>query len=123
MIKGIGCDLIELDRIAKVYNRHGVNFLKRIYTDSEVAYCLSHKNPIPALAARFAAKEAAAKAFGTGIGTAFTWHDSFVYNNTEGKPLLLFSEKCQNYFGKHIVHLSLSHSHSHAMAMVILETT
>jgi holo-[acyl-carrier protein] synthase len=121
MIFGIGCDIIELDRIKNTYSKHGMLFLKRIYSDQEIDYCLSHKNPIPSLAARFAAKEATAKALGVGIGSLFTWHDSSILSAANGKPTLLLSESCLSHFGPLLAHITLSHSQSHAMAMVVLE--
>ena len=68
MILGVGIDIIEVRRIQASYEKFGDRFLKRILHDNEIAYCLSHKVPGPFLAARFAAKEAISKAFGTGIG-------------------------------------------------------
>ena len=75
MILGIGIDIIEVARIASSYEKFGERFVNRILHADEIAYCLSHKNPAPFLAARFAAKEAISKAFGTGIGAALGWQD------------------------------------------------
>ncbi|HON08751.1 MAG TPA: holo-ACP synthase, partial [Verrucomicrobiota bacterium] len=65
MIIGTGIDIIEVERVAASYKRFGDRFLKRILKESEIEYCLSHKNPAQFIAARFAAKEAISKAFGT----------------------------------------------------------
>ena len=70
MILGTGIDLIEVARIASSFERFGERFVNRVLLPNEIAYCLSHKNPAPFLAAQFAAKEAISKAFGTGIGGA-----------------------------------------------------
>src|SRR2546426_2504359 len=69
MILGTGIDIIEVSRIRASYEKFGERFLKRILRPGEIAYCLSHRHPAPFLAARFAAKEAISKAFGTGIRT------------------------------------------------------
>src|SRR5437667_11872569 len=68
MILGVGIDIIEVARVQSSYGQFGERFLKRILRPDEIAYCLSHRFPAPFLAARFAAKEAISKAFGTGIG-------------------------------------------------------
>ncbi|HKB89008.1 MAG TPA: holo-ACP synthase, partial [Opitutaceae bacterium] len=70
---GLGCDIIEVERIRGVLERQGERFLKRVFTDEEKAYCLSLKHPHKHLAARFAAKEAVSKAFSTGIGAELSW--------------------------------------------------
>jgi len=75
MILGTGIDIIEVGRIAASHEKFGERFVNRILHADEIAYCLSHKNPAPFLAARFAAKEAISKAFGTGIGAALGWQD------------------------------------------------
>ena len=68
IVRGVGTDIIECERIAKVFDRQKDRFLKRVYTEGEQDYCLKMKNPVPHLAARFAAKEAVSKCFTTGIG-------------------------------------------------------
>src|SRR5216117_2375471 len=75
MILGSGIDIIEVARIRASYEKFGERFLNRILKPAEIAYCLGHKRPAPFLAARFAAKEAISKAFGTGIGKHLGWHD------------------------------------------------
>ena len=75
MILGTGIDLIEVERIRASFARFGERFLQRILRPGETAYCLAHKDPAPFLAARFAAKEAISKAFGTGIGNLLGWQD------------------------------------------------
>src|SRR5881396_2025517 len=124
MILGIGIDIIEVARIQASYERFGERFLKRILHPNEIAYCLSHKVPAPFLAARFAAKEAISKAFGTGIGAELGWQDMEVGRKESGEPYVILHDKglllLEKRGGK-IVHLSLSHTEQHASAMAILE--
>ena len=82
MILGTGVDIIEVDRIRGSYERFGERFVRRILSDSELGYCLAHRDPAPFLAARFAAKEAISKAFGTGIGSAI-FVEGNLFPNTE----------------------------------------
>src|SRR6516165_7267634 len=93
MILGIGIDIIEVTRIAASYEKFGERFVNRILLPDEIAYCRSHKNPAPFLAARFAAKEAISKAFGTGIGAALGWHDMEVGRKESGEPFVVLHEK------------------------------
>src|SRR5437588_11590034 len=92
MILGIGIDIIEVGRIQASYERFGERFLNRILHPSEIAYCLSHKAPAPFLAARFAAKEAISKAFGTGIGAELGWQDMEVGRKESGEPFVILHE-------------------------------
>src|SRR5215472_9162401 len=89
MILGIGIDIIEVDRIAASYEKFGERFLNRILHPAEIAYCLTHKRPAPFLAARFAAKEAISKAFGTGIGAQLGWRDMEVGRKESGEPFVI----------------------------------
>src|SRR6516225_6128437 len=88
MIIGVGIDIIEVVRIESSYARFGERFLNRILHPNEIKYCLSHKAPGPFLAARFAAKEAISKAFGTGIGAQLGWQDMEVIRRDSGEPLV-----------------------------------
>src|SRR6185295_4723298 len=92
MILGVGIDIIEVARIAASYERFGERFLNRILHPNEIAYCLSHKAPAPFLAARFAAKEAISKAFGTGIGADLGWQDMEVGRKESGEPFVILHE-------------------------------
>src|SRR5438034_10101571 len=87
MILGIGIDIIEVARISASYERFGERFLNRILLPNEIAYCLSYRQPAPFLAARFAAKEAISKAFGTGIGAQLGWRDTAVGRKQSGEPV------------------------------------
>lgn len=124
MILGIGVDIIEVSRIKASYERFGERFLKKILHNSEVDYCLSHKEPAPFLAARFAAKEAVSKAFGTGIGSQLNWQDMQVARRSSGEPYVILHggglTLLESRRAKHVL-LTLSHTASHAVAVAILE--
>src|SRR5438552_14710414 len=125
MILGIGIDIIEVARIQASYERFGERFLKRILHPNEIAYCLSHKMPAPFLAARFAAKEAISKAFGTGIGAELGWQDMEVGRKQSGEPFVILHEGAQKLLqqrGARIVLISLSHTQAHAAAVAVLES-
>src|SRR6476659_2116624 len=74
-ILGLGIDVTDIPRIARAYDRYGERFLRRVFTDGEIAYCTQRRNPVPHLAGRFAAKEAAMKALGTGHSRGVLWKD------------------------------------------------
>src|SRR5882762_3247168 len=123
MILGIGIDIIEVARIESSYQRFGERFLKRILLPDEIAYCLSHKIPGPFLAARFAAKEAISKAFGTGIGAQLAWQDMEVARRESGEPYVILHGKGEALLqarGGRMVLISLSHTQQHATAVAIL---
>ena len=125
MILGTGIDIIEVARIEASHQKFGERFLQRILRPDEIAYCLSHKRPAPFLAARFAAKEAISKAFGTGIGRQLSWQDMEVGRKESGEPFVILHEGGQRLLverGGRIVHLSLSHTEHYAAAMAILES-
>jgi len=125
MILGIGIDIIEVGRIQASYERFGERFLNRILHPNEIAYCLSHKNPAPFLAARFAAKEAISKAFGTGIGAELGWQDMEVGRKESGEPFVILHEggkKLLEARKGRIVLISLSHTQQHAAAVAVLES-
>src|ERR1700730_6642709 len=91
MLIGTGVDLIEIERIAHSIERYGDRFLRRIYTDHEIAYCTSKRSSAESFAARFAAKEAGAKALGTGISRGVTWLEFEVRREASGRPTLHLS--------------------------------
>lgn len=125
MIVGSGVDLAEVPRIQHSIERFGERFLKRVYTPAERAYVERKKNRFERYAARFAAKEAAMKALGTGWKHGVTWQDIEVTNLPSGKPALRFSGKAAEFAGRlgvKSVALSLSHTASLAIAEVILES-
>jgi holo-[acyl-carrier protein] synthase len=124
MILGIGIDIIEVARIASSYEKFGERFVNRLLLADEIAYCLSHKNPAPFLAARFAAKEAISKAFGTGIGASLGWQDMEICKKESGEPFVVLHGKGKKLFksrrAKRLL-VSLSHTVNYAAATAILE--
>jgi holo-[acyl-carrier protein] synthase len=122
MIRGVGIDLIEVARIRAAAERFGDRFLNRILRPAELAYCRSFKDPAPHLAARFAAKEAVSKAFGTGIGAALGWQDLEVANRESGQPYLILHDgggRLLAQGGGGEIHLSLSHTDNYATAVAV----
>ncbi len=117
-IIGLGTDIIEINRIQKAFQKHGQRFLNRIYLPKEQLYCLEAANPIPRLAARFAAKEAVVKSLGSGFGFC-SWLDIEIVKNHYGQPTVLFSKKLRNLYGPISSLLSISHSLYYATATVI----
>src|SRR5271155_5534584 len=90
-ILGIGNDIIEVERIRKSIDTHGLRLLTRLFTTKEQDYCLKYKDPVPHFAGRFSAKEAVVKALGTGFGEHVSWLDIEILNDTLGKPHVFFS--------------------------------
>ena len=124
MIVGMGIDLAEVPRVREAIERHGERFLKRVFTPLEIAYCQRHKNSEERFAARFAAKEAAMKALGTGWRQGVTWQDFEVINASSGKPGLRLSGKAEEIcrcLGGRTIWLSITHTTDYAMAEVIVE--
>jgi len=124
VILGTGIDIIEVARIAASYEKFGERFLTRVLRSAEIAYCLSHRQPAPFIAARFAAKEAISKAFGTGIGSQLGWQDIEVGRKESGEPFVILHDKGLQLFeqrGARLCHLSLSHTMNYAAAMAVLE--
>ncbi|TVR49435.1 MAG: holo-[acyl-carrier-protein] synthase [Puniceicoccaceae bacterium] len=122
-VLGLGLDLIEVERIRGVWDRQGDRFLNRIFTREELDYCLGMKHPHKHLAARFAAKEAVSKAFGTGIGGAFGWTSASIYHAPGGRPLVRLDERGADLLrrlGGRSVLLSLSHTEGHAAAVAVI---
>jgi holo-[acyl-carrier protein] synthase len=124
MLIGTGVDLIEIARIAHSIERFGDRFLRRVYTDHEIAYCHRKRSAAESFAARFAAKEAAAKALGTGISRGVTWNEFQVMRNPGGRPVLELRGRADllaKELGVRAISLSLTHSSSLAMATVVME--
>lgn len=125
MIVGTGTDITEVERIRATIARFGERFLKRVYTDAEIAYCQAKRDPAERFAARFAAKEAAMKAIGTGLRRGVTWHDCEIGREPGGRPTLRFSGVAAQVaakLGMTRAHLSITHTDALAMATVILES-
>jgi holo-[acyl-carrier protein] synthase len=124
MILGTGIDIIEVARITASLEKFGERFGERILLPAETAYCLSHKNPAPFVAARFAAKEAVSKAFGTGIGAQLGWQDVEIAHKESGEPFVILHGKGKNLFAargaKHLF-VSISHTEKYAAVVAVLE--
>ncbi len=120
-IKGIGIDVVEIERIREAVNRWGERFLNRIYTPAELQYSQKRVNPQLPLAARFAAKEAFAKAIGTGIGKSVQWKEIEIQLDHAGKPTIALSPRLRTQYGHLKIHLSMSHSRKYAIAAVTVE--
>jgi holo-[acyl-carrier protein] synthase len=113
-----GVDLLEIDRFTAAYLRYKQRLLQRVFTSRELS---ENGENMASLAARFAAKEAVAKAFGTGIG-AITWHDIEICRGASGEPILHLHGEAQRLAELHHLHnwsLSLSHTQNHAIAFVV----
>lgn len=123
MITGLGIDIIEVTRVAAAYAKFGNRFLQRLLLPAEIDYCLSHRQPAPFIAARFAAKEAASKALGTGIGTHLAWHDVEVRRQESGEPYFILHPRALALVrrrGSERLLLSLSHTAQYAAAVALL---
>jgi len=124
MIVGLGMDIADVGRVEAAIRRRGRAFLKRVFTAREIAYCERHRNKFERYAGRFAAKEAAMKALGTGWRRGVRWLDLEVTNQAGGKPTLELSGKSKELAEQlHVrsITLSITHSGSFALAQVIFE--
>ncbi len=124
MILGTGIDLTEIPRIQQSLDRFGQRFLDRVYTPAEQAYCLRKRKAAESLAARFAAKEAGAKALGTGISHGVTWLEIEVVRAPGSRPTLRFHGRAAQMaeaLGVARAALSLTHTDTLAQASVVLE--
>ena len=125
MVIGVGTDLIEIERIRQSVARFGERFLQRIFTPGEIAYCQQKKNAAESLAARFAAKEAGAKALGTGISRGVGWLELEVTRKPGSRPVLQLSGRAAERaksLGVTAISLSLTHSRDVALAVVVMES-
>jgi holo-[acyl-carrier protein] synthase len=124
MVLGLGTDLIEIERIQISMDRFGERFLERVFTAGEIAYCRAKRQSAESFAARFAAKEAGAKALGTGISRGVNWKEIEVRREMGQRPTLHFSGRAGELAGAMGVRraqLSLSHSRKLAIAVVVVE--
>ncbi len=123
MLLGLGCDIVDIDRIRGVWERQGERFLERVFTAEERAYCLGMKHPHKHLAARFAAKEAVSKAFTTGIGPELGWTSVGVGHGARHEPVVHLDAQGQKLLahvgGTHVI-LTLSHTDTAAMAVAAI---
>ena len=120
MLSGIGTDLLELDRISSVYQKHGKRFIDRILTKKEKIEAEYRSDIANYLAKQFAAKEAISKALGVGIG-ALSFQDMEVLRNASGQPIVTLSKKAQVHFPVSKIHISLSDTQTHVLAFCIIE--
>jgi holo-[acyl-carrier protein] synthase len=124
MIVGLGIDLVEIERIRRIYARHQQRFLNRILTPAEKAYVMQHADPSARLSGRWAAKEAGLKALGTGLAEGIGWRDIEVLPDERGKPILHLhgkgAERARSLEANSF-HVTITHSEGLAMAQVILE--
>lgn len=124
MICGIGIDLVENERLARIITRWGSKFLQRVYSAGEIEYCEKHAQASINYGARFAAKESFLKALGIGIGMGVKLNEIEVVHDEKGKPdLFLRGEAKTQIEQRNIekIHLSLTHTRNYATAIVLLE--
>ncbi len=125
MIYGVGTDLVDIDRIKKILSINRDGFVKRVLSEHEQALFANKADSAAYCAKRFAAKEAFAKALGTGIGRAVSFQDLTIRNNENGKPYFIPSEKLRQFLVEKNIkqaHLSISDESQNAIAFVVLET-
>ncbi|AWQ17795.1 holo-ACP synthase [Pantoea ananatis] len=124
-ILGLGSDIVEIERIADVISRSGDRLARRVLSEAEWQQYQQHRQPVRFLAKRFAVKEAAAKAFGTGIRGGLAFNQFEVYNDALGKPLLRFFDQAAEVaqrLGVQHVHVTLADERHYACATVIIES-
>jgi holo-[acyl-carrier protein] synthase len=121
-ILGMGIDATDIPRIASALERYGERFLRRVFTEGEIAYCTRRRNPAPHLAGRFAAKEAAMKALGTGHSRGVLWKDIEVFRAGGPPQLRLHAGAAARAerMGVRSSLLTITHSDALAMAQVLL---
>ncbi len=124
MIAGIGIDIISPERFEATMAKLGDDFLNRVFTPEEIEYCKPKKRAQQHYAARFAAKEAAFKAFGTGLRGELTWHDVEVKHDELGAvyiELQGYASTLAEGMGIRYIHLSIAHDQGYGAAVVVLE--
>jgi holo-[acyl-carrier protein] synthase len=124
-VRGIGIDLVAIPRMRQVMERWQERFVKRIFTDDEIAYCRARRDPVPHFAARFAAKEAGLKALGTGLSLGVSWRELEVRRERGGPPMLILrgrSREIARARGADRMLLALTHDGDYAIAQAMLVT-
>ena len=121
MIIGVGVDVVDVSRVKRAIDEWGNVFLQKIFTKHELAYAQSKKNPTPHIAARFAVKEAVAKALSTGWSGGFRWKDVEVENDPSGKPSVILHGSVKEILQGSSVVVSISHSENVVVAFAIIE--
>ena len=125
MIVGLGVDIAEINRIEAAIRRYGDHFVRRLFTAAEIEYCEGHRNRFERYAGRFAAKEAAMKALGTGWRRGVRWVDIEVIRNPAGKPSLRLAGQAGVFaaqLGVRNIALTITHAGNTALAEVIFES-
>lgn len=123
-ILGIGTDIVECPRIGHLIERHGEQFITRVYTDAEIAYCSSRKSATQHYAGRWAAKEAVLKALGTGWRRGISWSDVEIRTDRRGRPVVVLhagAREAQQNAGVARLHVTISHCRFYAVAYAIAE--
>jgi holo-[acyl-carrier protein] synthase len=124
VIAGIGVDIVDVDRVAKLLERYGDRFLRRVFTDAEAKYAMGSANRAERLAGRFAVKEAFLKALGTGKSQGILWRDVETVRGPMGKPVVRLhgqAVRWMRFHGGTAVHVSIAHDGGKAVGFVILE--
>lgn len=119
---GIGTDIVQCERIAKMMEKHGLLFLERVYTPREILYCGQRKAATQHYAGRWAAKEAVLKTLGTGWSRGIQWTEIEVRNEPAGQPLIVLdgvAREIATERGITTIHISISHCQSHATAYAL----
>lgn len=119
MLKGIGNDIVEIERIRQSVSRLEERFVQKILTERERDFSQRFADPIPHIAGRFSAKEAIVKALGVGIGKEISFHDIEIINDEKGKPCVFLSEATKKCFSQGNIFLSISHSKDYATAVAV----
>ncbi len=121
MVEGLGVDVVEIARLRQVIDRWGDHFLGKVFTGREIAYARGRKNSLHHFAARFAVKEAIAKAVATGWGSGFRWKDVEVENDGRGKPSVVLGGTLKSLLEGANVQVSISHSETVVVGVAIVE--
>lgn len=121
MVEGVGIDVVEIPRMARTIGQWGEAFLEKVFTVRELSYSRGRKNPTHHFAARFAVKEAVAKALSTGWASGFRWRDVEVENNAAGKPSVVLYGRIREQLKDSRVLVSISHSENVVVACAIIE--
>jgi holo-[acyl-carrier protein] synthase len=123
MIRGIGVDIVDIERIHKLVEAEGERFLHKVFTQTEIDYCNGKARRHQHFAARFAAKEAVSKALATGWAGDFRWKDVEVTNDPTGQPRISLHGLLREHIGSAHIQISLSHADNHVVAMAVIEET
>ncbi len=124
MIIGIGSDLVFIPRVKDAIDRWGNRFIKRVFCEQEISYCMKKRDYAASFAARFSAKEACSKALGTGISRGIRWKDICVVRRVGGPPTIELKGKAKEIaynLGVKNIYLSITHEKDLAMTIVVLE--